>query len=295
MKLILQRLVQDPDKSFIVYHEKEPFFSCPWHYHPEYELVLITKSSGKRIIGDHIGYFQEGDLVFIGTQLPHVYDNDPLYAQNSSGLQAEAIVIHFLPEFLGNEFFKAPEFQRFSVFLEKANQGIKITGSTGIRIAKIMKDMINMDGLQRLVSLLSIYSLLSESTECELLASRGFMSNFEISASERVKKVTEYMMKNFTSDITLDVIADIASMTPTNFCTFFKKYYHQTFIKYLNSLRIGYACKLLGQLDKNISEIAYGSGFKNISNFNRQFKKMKGVSPAEYRQSLSRKFQVEQF
>lgn len=292
MKPVLQRLAQDPDKSFIVYHEKEPFFSCPWHYHPEYQLVLVTKSSGERIVGDHIGYFKEGDLVFIGTQLPHVYDNDPVYSENISGLYAEAIVIQFHPDFLGNELFKAPEFQTFLRFLENSNQGMEITGATSLRIAGIMKAMPGMDGLQRLVSLFTIFSLLSESSDYKLLASAGFMRNFDISASTRVKKVTEYVMRNFRSDITLEMIAGVASMTPTNFCAFFKKYYRQTFVGYLNDIRVGYACKLLGELDKNISEIAYASGFNNMSNFNRQFKKIKGVSPAEYRQSLSRKVQA---
>lgn len=289
MKLILQRLVQEPDKSFIVYHEKEPFFSSPWHHHPEFELVLITKSTGKRIIGDHIGYFQEGDLVLIGSQLPHVYDNDPVYSAGISGLKAEAIVIQFLPDFLGDRFFKAPEFQPFRECLEKSARGLKISGPTGVQVADLMKAMLDMDGLQRLVSLLSIFHKLSRTTDFELLASPGFMNHFEVSASERVRKVTEYIMKNFTDEISLNTIADVANMTPTNFCTFFKKYYRETFVRYLNNIRIGYSCKLIGEDHKNISEIAYESGFKNISNFNRQFKRVKRIGPAEYRQSLSRK------
>ncbi len=291
MKLILQRLVQAPDKSFIVYHEKEPFFSSPWHYHPEYELVLITKSTGKRIIGDHIGYFEEGDLVFIGSQLPHVYDNDPLYMTGVPGLNAEAIVIQFLPEFLGNVLSQAPELESFRHFLEKSSKGLQISGTTRARVASLMVAMVEMDGLQRLISLLSIFDQLANTIDYAPLASPGFLNNFDVSASDRVRKVTEYMMNNFTRDIPLTRIAEVASMTPTNFCTFFRKYYRETFVSYLNNIRVGYACKLLAQKDMNISEIGYRSGFKNTSNFNRQFKKLKKVTPAEYRQSLSVKFQ----
>lgn len=289
MKPILQRQVQEPDKSFILYYEKEPFFSSPWHFHLEYELVLITKSSGKRIVGDHIGYFQEGDLVFIGSQLPHVYDNDPEYLQGDPDLFAEAIVIHFLPEFLGEKFFRVPELLPFVKILEKSNQGLKITGETSKRIAGLMKAMPKMDGLQRLVSLMSIFELLSKTTEYELLANRGFMNNFDVLSTDRVKKVTEYIMRNFAEDISLNVIADVANITPTNFCIFFKKYYRTTFVRYLSNIRVGYACKLLGEDKKNISQIAHESGFKNISNFNRQFKKVKGMNPTEYRESLSKK------
>lgn len=290
MKLILQRLLQEPDKSFIVFHEKEPFFSSPWHYHPEYELVLITKSTGKRIIGDHIGYFEEGDLVLIGSQLPHVYDNDPLYTTGVPGLNAEAIVIQFLPDFFGNVLPTAPELQPFMQLLEKSSQGLRITGTTRARVAQLMTAMVRMDGLQRLISLFTIFHQLSATIDYEPLASPGFLNNFDVSASERVRKVTEYIMNNFTRDLPLNKIAEVASMTPTNFCTFFKKYYRDTFISYLNNIRVGYACKLLGEKDKNISEIGYRSGFKNVSNFNRQFKKVKQITPAEYRQSLSMKY-----
>jgi AraC-like DNA-binding protein len=293
MKLILQRLVQDADKSFIVYHEKEPFFSSPWHYHPELELLLILKSTGKCIIGDHIEHFQEGDLFFMGAELPHVFDNDAIYLEGNENLQAQGVVIQFLPDFLGKEFLHAPEFQAFSEVLRKSVRGMKIHGITRQILTDKMKWMLGMDGLQRLTMLLSIFDLLSKTTEYELLASSGFVHNFEASSSDRFRNVTKYIMKNFTDDIPLSAIAKVANMTPTNFCTFFKNFYRQTFVEYLNNIRVGYACKLLGNYDKNISEIAYESGFKNLSNFNRQFKKYKGVNPAKYRQSLSRKYQKE--
>lgn len=292
MKLILQRLPQEPDKSFIVYHEKEPFLSSPWHYHPEYELLLILKSSGKRIIGDHIGYFQPGDLVLMGSQLPHVYDNDPSYLVGNPDLYAEAIVIQFLPDFLGSRFFDIPELQRLMEVLEKSAQGLWIKGLTHDLIAERMKAMLTMDGLQRLISLLIIFDILVKSDEYETLASRGFLKNFAFSESERFRKVIQYIMKHFTDDIPLSQIAAVASMTPSNFCSFFKNYYRLTFVEYLNQIRIGYACKLLGESKKNVSEIAYESGFRNMANFNRQFKKTKGVAPGDYRKSLSQKFQA---
>jgi AraC-like DNA-binding protein len=220
-----------------------------------------------------------------------VYDNDPLYLEGIPGLNAEAVVIQFLPDFLGKQFFSIPEMQRFMDFLEKSSQGLRIIGTTRKVIAERMKAMLKMDGIQRLISLLIIFDILSKTTDYETLASRGFMKNFEISASERFRKVIEYIMKNFTEDIPLSTIAEVAHMTPTNFCTFFKNYYRLTFVEYLNKIRIGYACKLLGEGNKNVSEIAYESGFRNLSNFNRQFKKAKEMSPGEYRQSLSQKFQ----
>ena len=286
MKLILQRLVQDPDKSFIFFHEKEPFFSSPWHYHPEFELLLILKSSGKCTIGDHTEDFKEGDLFFMGKELPHVFDNGSEYRKGKKGLHAEGIVIQFLPDLLGRNFLHAPEFKSFLKVLENYARGLKVSGIAKELISDKMRRMLNMNSLQRLTMLLSIFDILSKTTEYKLLASPNYVHSFEASSLERFRKITNYIMKNFTDEISLSAIAEVANITPTNFCTFFKQFYRQTFVEYLNNIRVGYACKLFGKYDKNISEIAFESGFKNISNFNRQFKKYKGLSPAKYRQSL---------
>jgi AraC-like DNA-binding protein len=286
MKLILQRLVQDPDKSFIFFYEKEPFFSSPWHYHPEFELLLILKSSGRCTIGDHTEDFREGDLFFMGKELPHVFDNDPIYRKGKEGLQAEGIVIQFLPDLLGKDFLGAPEFKAFLRVLENSARGLKMSGIAKELISDKMRRMLNMNSLQRLTMLLSIFDILSKTTEYRLLASPDYVHSFESSSLERFRKITNYIMKNFTDEISLSAIAEVANITPTNFCTYFKQFYRQTFVEYLNNIRVGYACKLFGRYEKNISEIAFESGFKNISNFNRQFKKYKGLSPAKYRQSL---------
>lgn len=286
MKLILQRLVQDPDKSFIYFLESEPFFSSPWHYHPEFELLLVLKSSGKCTIGDHTGNFREGDLFFMGKELPHVFDNDPIYRTGRSDLQAKGIVIQFLPDLLGKDFLKAPEFTSFSKILKDSARGLKISGTAKRQISEKMQLMLDMNRLQRLTMLLSIFDVLSKTKEYKPLASPGYVHRFEDPASERFSRISNYIRQHLTDDISLSAIAAVADITPTNFCTFFKKFYRQTFFEYLNNLRIGYACKLIGKYDKTISEIAFESGFKNISNFNRQFKKCKGLSPAKYRASL---------
>ena len=293
MKLILQRLVQDPDKSFIFFHEKEPFFSSPWHYHPEFELLLILKSSGKCTIGDHTEDFREGDLFFIGKELPHVFDNDPRYRTGKKGLHAEGIVIQFLPDLLGKDFLQAPEFKSFLKILENSARGLKMSGIAKELISDKMRRMLSMNGLQRLTMLLSIFDILSKTTEYKLLAKANYVHSLDPPSLERFIKITNYIMKNFTDEIPLSAIAEVANITPTNFCTYFKQFYRQTFVEYLNNIRIGHACKLFGKYDKNISEIAFESGFKNISNFNRQFKKYKGLSPAKYRQSLISTYQKE--
>ncbi|HET9279651.1 MAG TPA: AraC family transcriptional regulator [Flavitalea sp.] len=287
MKAIEQRLPQEFDKSFIVFREKGKFFPCPWHFHPEYELVLITSSTGRRMVGDHIGYFDKEDLVFMGPKLPHVWMNDPEYINGEAEEPADGIVVQFVENFLGDKFLSIPEMADFKKILELSNHGMVITGRTREKINALMKQMINLNGLERLSMLFSIFDLLANTNEYELLASPGFVQNTHLQCSDRFSKVTEYIMRNFDSDITLPDVASFSNMAVTTFCNFFKEHYRVTFVEYLSTVRIGYACKLLADNNKNVVEIAYESGYKNLANFNRQFKRFKNMTPTEYRRTIN--------
>jgi len=286
MKSIEQRLPKDFDKSFIVFQEIGNFFPCPWHYHPEYELVLVKKSTGRRMVGDHIGYFNEGDLVFMGPLLPHVWVNDEPFLNGEAGYMAEAIVIQFVESFVGETFFQIPEMESFKNFLKLSNLGMVITGTAKKKIIKLMDKMVHMGGLQRLAALLKIFDLLSHTSEYELLASPRFVENIQFKSSDQFRKINEYIMRNFQEEIKLPEIAGLANMALTTFCNFFKEHYRVTFIEYLNSVRIGHACKLLSEKELNVVEVAFECGFNNLANFNKQFKKFKKMTPTEYRKTV---------
>jgi AraC-like DNA-binding protein len=286
MKSIEVRLPQDFDKSFIVFKEVGKFFPVPWHYHPEYELVLVLKSTGRRMVGDNIGYFQEGDLVCMGPFLPHVWVNDSQYINGQADHQAEAIVIHFKDNFLGEDFLKIPEMDAFKNFLKLSKRGMAVHGKTKEQINALMIGMVGMNGIQRLSSLLSIFDILSNTKEYETLASAGYTHN-EKNNNDRLGKITEYVMQNFDKEIALPEVAQIANMAVTTFCNFFKEQYRTTFVEYLNSVRIGHACKLLSEKDQNIVEVAYECGFNNLANFNRQFKKYKRMTPSQFRKTVN--------
>lgn len=287
MKSIELRLPRDFDKSFVVFKETGRFFPCPWHYHPEYELVLVLKSSGRRMVGDHIGYFKEGDLVFMGSMLPHVWVNDPIYLNGKAAHLADAVVIHFKEDFLGKHFFDIPEMETMKRLLELSKRGMAITGKTREKMNLIMKRMMPMNGIQRLASLMSIFDILSSASEYELLASPDFANNPDKKESNRLGEVMEYIMRNFDEDISLPKAASMANMGLTTFCNFFKENYRVTFVEYLNLIRVGHACKLLSLNDQTIAEIAYSCGFSTLANFNRQFKKYKGMTPSDYREKLN--------
>lgn len=289
MKPRLEKLTLHPKYSFILQKDVYPYYPTPWHYHPEYELVLVVKSSGQRTIGDHTESFEAGDLVFLGPNLPHAYKNDPVYYQGHKTLTAEAIVIHFREDFLGKDFFKLPEMIRINQLFDKAKFGLKILGDTSRRVAEMMHEMLGLDGCRRITHLLHILELLSLSEEHRLLVSPGFVEQYVAAGTDPITKVHAYIITNFRKDISLGDVAEVANMSIPSFCRCFKACTRKSFSHYLNEIRIGYACKLLLEDKFNISRICYESGFNNISNFNLQFKKITGIPPLQYKKRRNEK------
>ncbi len=284
MKPRHEKLMLEPKYSFVLQKDVYPYYPTPWHYHPEYELVLVVKSSGKRTVGNHEAPFSDGDLVLLGPNLPHSFQNDPEYYEGDPSLTAEAIVIHFTEDFLGGEFFKLPEMVRVSQLFAQAKFGLQVLGGTRQKVADIMQEMPGMSGHGRIIGLLTILEILSLSEEIRPLASRGFVQQYDVWGDDRITKVHKYIMKNFSSDISLADAAEVANMSIPAFCRFFKACTRKAFSVYLNETRVGYACKLLLEEKFNISQICYVSGFNNMSNFYRQFKKVTGKSPLQYKQ-----------
>ena len=286
MKIIEQRLPQDYDKSFIVFQERGQFFPTQWHYHPEYELVLVTQSTGRRMVGDHIGYFDRGDLVFMGPGLPHVWVSDEVYVNGQASDMANAVVVQFETDFLGDQLLSIPEMEKVRQVFTLSNRGLHIRGKASAEIAILMEQMLDMNGIQRLANLFRIFELLAQASDYEVLSSPGYVQRTEMEHSDRIDRVTEYIMRNFDRDIPLKEIAAVAHMAVATFCNFFKEHYRMTFVEYVNTVRIGYACKLLAESTLNVMEVAHRSGFNNLGNFNRRFKAVKQMTPSEYRKLI---------
>ena len=281
MKLHLLDRSSLENNSFTIKNNCYPYFLKIWHYHPELELVVILKSVGTRFIGDNIDKFQEGDVVLVGKNLPHMLLNDDEYFNPLNNLKAEAIAIHFKKEFLGLGFFCIPEMKDISDLLERANQGIKFNNIPQHIIGEI-KQLFEFNDFDRIIKFINVLNMLAKHDNYELLASVGFVNSFGKAESKELDRIYEYIFKNFTKEIRLKDVADIANMNPSSFSRFFKKVNRKTFKRYLNEIRIGYACKLLLEKKYNISYICYECGFNNISNFNRQFRAITEMSPSQY-------------
>jgi AraC-like DNA-binding protein len=281
MKAIEINLTKDTNQSFIFYHEKNPF--SRWHYHPEFELVLIHKGSGKRMVGDHIDQFEDGDLVFLGSNLPHEWLCDEHYFNKEHGFQGEGIVVQFLENFLGDTFFGIPENAKMRKVLDDSTQGCYIMGETRKLISNLMLKMIAIEPDERLYCLFKIFEIISKTKEYQLLASPNFTSTFQAEKSNSMKKVIKFIMQNFQKKIQMKDVLEVVNMSSTTFSVLFKKTYNMTFSEYVLKARIGYACSLLTDNNRSISQVSFDAGFDNLSNFNRLFKKAKKLTPKEYR------------
>ncbi len=282
MKLESTKLLQDPDKSFIVHHETRSF--AHWHHHPEYELVLILNGKGKRMIGDHIDRFEQNDLLLLGSYLPHEFMCDREYIDHPEGFQGRAIVFQFLKDFLGSQFFDMPENRNLARVLDESYRGLQFYGKTREKMISLMENSFKLDGTDRLYSLFSIFQILSKTREYNLLSSPGFMKPFHNQSDEPIQKAIEYIVQHFQEEVSMKVMLAITNMSNSAFCNAFKKTCRMTFKEYLLNVRIGYACKLLTDETLNISQIAYNCGFENLSNFNRQFKKIRNITPSQFQQ-----------
>lgn len=279
MKVMETRLLQDQDRSFIIFHETGPF--TRWHHHPEYELVLINKGRGKRMIGDHIDRFEENDLILVGPYLAHEWLCDDQYFE-PGGFKGEGTVIQFVKEFLGEQFFSLPEYKNLNHLLDESARGILFTGNTKEKIISMILRSYEKDPADRLLTLFSIFNIFTKTKEYKLLCSPIFMETSHVTGSIPMQKALQYIMQNFHNEVNMKEMLEITNMSNTSFCLAFKKIYRMTFKEYLVNTRIGYACRLLGDESMTISEIAYHSGFENLSNFNRQFKRLKGITPKQY-------------
>jgi AraC-like DNA-binding protein len=251
-----------------------------WHYHPELELVYVNGGSGKRQIGSHISYYSGGDLILIGSNLPHCGFTDKLTGNDSES------IVQMKQDFLGNDFFNIPEMKKIQALFTMAKGGIAFHGNTKRKIGDKIEVLEYQTDFNRLLSILNILNELANSKEFKVLNAEGFSMETEIKDNDRINVVFNHVKSNFKEDITLDEIADMVSMTVPSFCRYFKKITNKTFTKFVNEYRLVHASKLLAEQSLSITEICFESGFNNFSHFNKLFKTFTGQNPSEYRNQL---------
>lgn len=277
MKPILEDIqLQKGISSFYAYRFKVPFFEFKWHYHPEYELTYIIKGNGYRLVGNSYEYYSDGDLILLGSNLPHTW-----YGKSEDNIQFEAIVIQFSKDFI-NLFLNLNESFLIKKMIENSVRGLSFNNENNKDVISKIIDLVDMNGMERILKLLSILEELSLKSTT-FVASNSFHNIISKDSEMRINKVCLFIQNNFSEKITLKQIAGLIYLSESNFCKFFKKMTGKTFSDYLNSIRITRSCQLLLQTEKSIGVIAFDCGFETMSYFNRVFLKKKGMTPKEFR------------
>ena len=257
-----------------------------YHYHPEFDILLSLKDhQGQFISGDHIGILEHGTLIINGPYIPHAVQSG---IRNDNGCAKPSMaVIQFSKKILGDDCFGHKELKSIGAFLKAAEYGFEFHGKTRIKASKLILEMQEQSQLKRFTQLLLILDLFANSDEKKQLASSGYYASNQIGHTNTIAKVIDYLNANMSQQIRLNDIAKVARMGPNSFCRFFRVSTGKTFIEYLNSLRIKKASQLLAETDDSVTNISFQVGFNNLSNFNRQFRNIKGMSPRKYRASVS--------
>ncbi len=279
MKPIFKKVDSKSEEAFVARIDEFAQFYNKWHFHPELELTHIVKGRGTRFVGDNIEFFQDGDLILVGSNLPHVWKN-----QNKESELSVARVVQFLPNFMGEDILKLVEFKNIQKLLIKSSFGLKIEGEVKVLILGFLNKLFKTeDQLERIILIIKMLDCLGTSNETIPISKSLFLVELDKQNKDRLNRVIDYTITNFASKIMLEDVASISNMSVSNFCKFFKVRVKKTYVQYLTEVRIGMSCKMLIENQLSINRIAYDSGFVNISNFNRAFKINKNMTPFSYR------------
>lgn len=286
MRPQLLKVSKDPQHSFSVRRDLVPYINNRWHYHAEVELLHFNKGEGTQFIGDSIKRFKAGDVVLVGSNLPHYWRFDDAYFDENAPVNADVRVAHFCQDFWGSQFLELPENIHVKTILDKAKRGLQITGKTREKVAKLLGSLLHASDNQRIILLIEALNVIANCDQLETLCSIGFKYEVVKDDKDRINAIYEYSLKNFKRPIQLEEIAGVANISPNSFCRYFKSRTRKTYSKFLIELRVGYACKLLIENNLSVKQLCYESGFNNFTSFHKYFKMITSKSPLSYQKEF---------
>jgi AraC-like DNA-binding protein len=253
-----------------------------YHYHPEIDLLFALKNHGEFVSGDYVGRLEPGTLFMNGPNVPHALH--PEEANEEDWSRPALAVLQFSAQSLGEGLLEKPEFGRVREFLAGASRGYEFHGGTRIKAGEMILAIREMSELERFLQVMKLLDFLASSDERTPLASAGYSPSLRGNDIGRIDEVIRFLQSRKNGKVTLDEAAEVAGMSPKTLCRFFKQNTGRTLMRYLSELRIGEACRRLMESNQAVTEIAFTCGFNNLSNFNRQFRRLKEMSPREFRE-----------
>lgn len=286
MKPILRKFSPTDSQSFYVQRVRGRDMENPWHYHPELEIVYIKRSAGSTAVGDYIGNFESGDVFMYGANLPHTTVHEPHYLQARKNA-GEAITIHFLPHSIGKDFFSTPEMNAVHKLMHvTACRGIILKGKLRDRVIRYMEEIPDLGPGKKMIFLLMILDEIAHSNEIHTLAGKGYSYSSNEHDNYRLKAVYDFTFTNYHRQIYIEELAQITHLTKQSFCRFFKTTNRKTYFQFLMEVRIGQACRLLADEKLLMTDIISRCGYNNMAHFIRQFKKVTGKNPLQYKKHM---------
>jgi AraC-like DNA-binding protein len=282
MRPLIEKLSFPDNTSFVARTYRTPQFEVPWHQHIEYELILFKEGEGTSFIGNYVGEFKTGDIFFLGSNLPHTFQ------KAHKDIITSAMVIQFRDDCWGSAFMQMPESRKVQKLFSVASQGLKIKGNCRESLIPFIEELEFAEGFERIILLCECLQMIVQNKEYETVSTQE-VKEFNTKNKERIDKIYQYTIDYFQEPVTLEDVAKHAGMSVPAFCSYFKKSTKKTYIDFLNEVRIGYACRQLIDTQKNIESICYESGFNTLVNFNKQFLKVKRLTPSKYRKDFMKR------
>jgi AraC-like DNA-binding protein len=272
-------------ESFTAWSHGYPYHTVRWHFHPEYELHLVVATTGRYFVGDFIGEFEPGNLVLTGPNLPHNWISD-LPAGTSVPLRGR--IIQFSENFIDNAIKVLPELAVLRPVLESSRRGVLFPAELGHRLSPLMSEIMEAKGISRVTLFMELVGELSRAKGSRLLASSSYLPDPSGYMSAGINQALAYIRENLTAPFDEADLAAIAGQSTSAFSRAFRRHTGMTLVQYVKRLRVNLACQLLMSDEQaSITEICFGVGFNNLSNFNRQFLAQKGMPPSRFRRFLA--------
>lgn len=284
MKANFQKLSsKSHENSFVDFWVRANAFGFHWHYHPEVEICYVKQGRGKRIIGSSIENFEAGDLVLVGSNVPHSWITDEQF--NNSSNDIEVFVVQFSLDIF-QRFMGMPEFHRVEQLLSESTKGLYFKRAEKYGLVELLLQLPPSSGMSKFLLLLELLEVFCDHNETVPLNPGGYTLLHKKHQEERILKVCHYIHEKFKEEIRISDLATLVAMNNASFCRFFKRTLGKTVVEYINEIRIDHVCNQIRNTKDPIYRIAYDTGFSSIAHFNKQFKRIMDLTPTEYRDIL---------
>ena len=285
MKDLVREVIVAPlDRSFLAFSHDYPYSYTGWHYHPEYELHLIQRSSGSFFVGTYAGRFEPGNLVLMGPNMPHMWVSDNSFSEQEDRLfiHDRDMALQFSGTFAERCLRDFADATSLGALFEQSHAGIEFSASVSAELAAPLRRLAVAEGPEKLALFFTVFATLAADEGRRLLCP-GLPADLG-TRSARLNSVLKYIAENYNNPkLTCGLIAEREGMPLSTFSRFFEKNLSCSCLEYINRLRIYKACQLLMETQVPITSICYDIGYDVLSTFNRNFSRFIGVSPSDFR------------